>query len=60
MTLNTRIVEAEQAIATRRTAAMSNVQDIAIETAAAIIERLTGNAPAKPDVANAVAGTLKR
>ena len=59
-TLNTRIAEAEQAIATRRTAAMSNVQDIAIETAAAIVERLTGNAPAKPDIANAVAGTLKR
>ncbi|HZO47363.1 MAG TPA: F0F1 ATP synthase subunit B' [Xanthobacteraceae bacterium] len=59
-TLNTRIAEAEKAIGTRRTAAMSNVQDIAIETAAAIIERLTGNAPSKPDVANAVAGTLKR
>ena len=59
-TLNTRIAEAEQTIATRRTAAMSNVQDIAIETAASIVERLTGNAPARPDVANAVAGTLKR
>jgi F-type H+-transporting ATPase subunit b len=59
-TLNTRIAEAEQAIATRRTAAMANVQDIAIETAGAIVERLTGNAPAKPDVAKAVAGTLKR
>src|SRR5262245_57951440 len=59
-TLNNRIAEAEQAIATRRTAAMANVQDIAIETAAAIVERLTGNAPAKPDVANAVASTLKR
>lgn len=59
-TLNKRIAEAEQAIATRRTAAMGNVQDIAVETAAAIVERLTGNAPAKGDVANAVAGTLKR
>jgi F-type H+-transporting ATPase subunit b len=58
-TLNTRIAEAEQAIAVRRAAAMGNVQDIAIETAAAIVERLTGNAPAKPDVAKAVAGTLK-
>ena len=39
---------------------MANVQDIAIETAAAIVERLTGNAPASADVAEAVAGTLKR
>ena len=59
-TLNTRIAEAEQTIATRRTAAMGNVQDIAVETAAAIVERLTGNAPSKADVAKAVAGTLKR
>lgn len=59
-TLNARIADAEQAITARRTAAMGNVQDIAIDTAAAIVERLTGNAPARPDVANAVAGTLKR
>jgi F-type H+-transporting ATPase subunit b len=59
-TLNTRIAQAEQAIAARRTAAMANVQDIAVEAAAAIVERLTGNAPAKDDVAKAVAGTLKR
>lgn len=59
-TLNTRISQAEQTIAARRTAAMANVQDIAVETAAAIVERLTGNAPAKDDVAKAVAGTLKR
>jgi F-type H+-transporting ATPase subunit b len=58
--LNTRIAEAEQAIATRRTAAMANVQDIAIETAAAIVERLIGNTPARGDVAKAVAGTFKR
>lgn len=58
--LNTRIAEAEQTIATRRTAAMSNVSDIAIEAAAAIVERLAGTAPAKPDVAKAVADTLKR
>src|SRR5215510_3923609 len=59
-TLNTRSAQAEQAIATRRTAAMANVQDIAVETAAAIVERLTGNAPAKDDVAKAVASTIKR
>ena len=46
-TLNTRIAEAEQAIAARRTAAMANVQDIAVETAAAIVERLIGNAPSE-------------
>jgi hypothetical protein len=39
---------------------MANVQDIAVETAAAIVERLTGNSPTKDDVAKAVAGTLKR
>jgi F-type H+-transporting ATPase subunit b len=57
--LNTRLAEAEQAIATRRTAARANVQDIAVDTAAAIVERLTGNAPAKDDVSKAVAGALK-
>ena len=58
--LNARIAAAEQAIGKRRTAAMANVQDIAVETAAAIVERLTGNSPTKDDVAKAVAGTLKR
>jgi F-type H+-transporting ATPase subunit b len=59
-TLNARLTEAEQAIATRRAAAMANVQGIAVETAAAIVERLTGTAPAGADVAKAVADTLKR
>jgi F-type H+-transporting ATPase subunit b len=58
-TLNNRVTQAEQAIAVRRTAAMANVQDIAVETAAAIVERLTGNAPAKDDITKAVAGTMK-
>jgi F-type H+-transporting ATPase subunit b len=58
--LNARLAEAEQTIGARRTAAMANVQDIAIGAAAAIVERLTGNAPASGDVANAVASTLKR
>lgn len=58
-TLNARMAEAEKTIASRRTAAMANVQDIAVDTAAAIVERLTGNAPGRPDVAKAVAGTLK-
>jgi len=59
-TLNARLAEAEQAIAARRTAAMANVQDIAIETAATIVERLIGKAPAGSDVAKAVADALKR
>ena len=59
-TLNTRIAEAEQAIAARRTVAMANVQDIAVGTAAAIVERLTGNMPSGHDLARAVADALKR
>jgi F-type H+-transporting ATPase subunit b len=58
-TLSARMADAEKAIANRRTAAMANVQDIAVETAAAIVERLTGQVPSKPDVAKAVAGSLK-
>lgn len=59
-TLNSKLAQAEQAIATRRTAAMANVQGIAVDTAAAIIERMIGNAPASADVAKAVAAALKR
>ena len=59
-TLNERIAEAERAIAARRTAAMANVRDIAIGTAAAIVERLIGKAPSEGDVAKAVTETLKR
>ncbi|MCC6890150.1 MAG: F0F1 ATP synthase subunit B' [Hyphomicrobiales bacterium] len=58
--LNARIAEAEQTIAARRAAAMTNVQDIAIETATTVVERLTGQAPASAEVAQAVAATLKR
>jgi F-type H+-transporting ATPase subunit b len=59
-TLNNRIAAAERTIAERRTAAMANVQNIAVETAGAIVERLTGTAPASSEVAKAVASTLKR
>jgi F-type H+-transporting ATPase subunit b len=59
-TLNERIAAAERTIATRRTEAMANVQDIAVTTAAAIVERLTGNAPSNADVAKSVADALKR
>jgi F-type H+-transporting ATPase subunit b len=59
-TLNSRIADAEKIIADKRTAAMLNVQDIATEAAVAIIERLIGVAPPAPQVAAAVADTLKR
>jgi len=41
-----RLMEAEQTIMARKTEAMGNVRSIAIETASAIVERLTGRAPA--------------
>jgi F-type H+-transporting ATPase subunit b len=59
-TLNARIAEAEQTITATRAAAMANVQDIAVTTAAAIVEKLIGNAPATDQVARAVVAQLKR
>ena len=58
--LNVRIADAEKSIAATRTAAMANVQGIATDTAAAIVERLTGIVPASQDVAAAVGDVLKR
>jgi F-type H+-transporting ATPase subunit b len=58
--LNRRIAAAETAIAERRTAAMGNVQGIATEAAAAIVERLIGSAPAALEVESAVAAVVKR
>src|SRR5712691_7660734 len=49
--LNGRIVEAEKAIAATRSSAMANVRGIASEAAIAIVERLTGVAPASQEVA---------
>ena len=46
--LNAHIAEAEKAIAATRTSAMTNVRGIASEAATAIVERLTGIAPAEP------------
>ena len=58
--LNTRIGEAEKGIVAARSAAMGNVRGIATEAAAAIIERLTGNAPGgRQDIEAAVADLLK-
>jgi F-type H+-transporting ATPase subunit b len=58
--LNAQIGEAEKTIATRRSSAMTNVQGIAIDAAAAIVERLTGSAPAGREVEAAVIDVLKR
>jgi F-type H+-transporting ATPase subunit b len=58
--LNTQIGEAEKTIAARRSAAMVNVQGIATDAAVAIVERLTGSAPASREVEAAVADVLKR
>ena len=51
-----RIAEAETAIGKTRDAAMTNVSAIASDTAAAIVERLTGKAPTATEAAAAVKG----
>jgi F-type H+-transporting ATPase subunit b len=58
--LNIKLAEAEKQIAATKTAAMANVRDIAVEAAAAIVERLIGAAPPAPAVAAAVDDALKR
>jgi F-type H+-transporting ATPase subunit b len=57
--LNAQLARAEEVIAATKTAAMANVQGIAIDTASAIVERLIGTAPAGKTVENAVADVLK-
>lgn len=57
--LHERLAAAEQSIAATRAAAMQNVGSIAAETAAAIVERLIGTAPAEREVAAAVAEASK-
>ena len=57
--LHEKLAAAEQSIAATRAAAMGNVGSIATETAAAIVERLIGTAPAEPDVAAAVGEVLR-
>jgi len=52
--LHERLAAAEQSITATRTAAMGNVRSIAAETAAAIVERLIGRAPADHEVAAAL------
>ncbi len=58
--LQARIAEAEKVIAGTRSAAMENVRSIAAEPARAIVERLTGVAPASEEVSQAVGNVLKR
>lgn len=48
--LNKRLAEAEATIAAKKAEAMSHVRGIAADTATAIVERLTGKAPAKQAV----------
>lgn len=54
--VNARIADAEAAIAKTRDKAMGNVADIASDTAKAIVEKLTGQAPAAAEVSSAVKG----
>ena len=54
--VNARIAEAETAIGKTRDAAMTNVASIASDTAAAIVERLTGKAPTAAEASAAVKG----
>ena len=58
--LNAKMAEAEKTIAATKTAAMSNVREIAEGAARAIVERLTGTAPSDQAVTAAVADALKR
>ena len=58
--LNTELAEAEKTIATTKSAAMANVRGIAVDAAAAIVERLIGIAPPAPAVQSAVDEALKR
>ncbi len=57
--LNAKLAAAEKTIAATKTAAMTNVRGIAVETAAAIVERLIGTAPAGKAVEDAVTDVLK-
>jgi F-type H+-transporting ATPase subunit b len=58
--LATQLSEAETQIAATKTAAMSNVRGIAIDAAAAIVERLIGSTPPAAAVGAAVDEALKR
>jgi F-type H+-transporting ATPase subunit b len=54
-----KLADAERTIASTRQAAMSNVRGIATDTAAAIVQRLTGVVPDGTSVGHAVDASLK-
>jgi len=56
--LSAKLASAEQEIETMKFTAMKNVRSIAIEAASAIVERLTGIAPAKQSLERAIDRTL--
>ncbi len=56
--LKVKLDAAEKQIAATKSAAMSNVRGIAIDTTGLIVERLTGKAPAKQSVEHAVDSAL--
>jgi F-type H+-transporting ATPase subunit b len=58
--LNAQLADAEKQIAATKTGAMANVRGIAVDAAAAIVERLIGTAPPAPAIAAAVDAALKR
>ena len=57
--LNLKLADAEKTIAATKTAAMTEVRGIATDAAKAIVERLTGKAPADAAVASAIDSALK-
>ena len=57
--LNAKLADAEKSIAATKATAMTNVRGISVDTASAIVERLTGAAPAGPSVNDAVDRALK-
>ena len=58
--LNAKLADAEKQIAGTKATAMANVRGIAVDAAAAIVERLIGTAPAGAAVEAAVDTALKR
>ena len=58
--LNTKLAEAEKSIAATKSAAMTNVRGIAVDAAAAIIQKLIGTTPGEDKLAAAVTDVLKR
>jgi len=58
--LNARLAKAEKSIAATKAAAMASVREVAVEAAAAVVERLVGTAPPAATVAEAVDRALKR